>query len=103
MQLLLFGFAVEAGSLAAVAFRGLQDGAALLMGVDRPLHACHGVFLSSCGRSGCSGAVLLTGAGLPFSVLLPRLVSLPDTAVRPSSRRIRVLDLCSSRWRRLAF
>src|SRR5271156_6546907 len=103
MQLLLFGFAVEAGTLGAVAFRGLQYGAALLVGVDCPLYACHGVFLSSCGRSGCSGDGALTGAGQPFSSFLTRLVSLADTVVRPSSRRVRVLGLCSSRWRRLAF
>src|SRR5271156_5797022 len=103
MQLLLFGFAVEAGTLGAVAFRGLQYGAAFLVGVDCPLYACHGVFLSSCGRSGCSGDGALTGAGQPFSSFLTRLVSLADTVVRPSSRRVRVLGLCSSRCRRLAF
>src|SRR6185437_6986034 len=47
MQLLLFGFAVEPGSLAAIALRGLQDAAPLLVGVDRPLHACHWIFLLS--------------------------------------------------------
>src|SRR5581483_7857636 len=47
MKLLLFGLAVEPGSLAAIALRGLQDAAPLLVGVDRPLHACHWVFLLS--------------------------------------------------------
>src|ERR1700679_3547870 len=103
MQLLLFGFAVETGPLAAIAFGSLQDGAALLVGVDCPLHACHGVFLSSCGRSSCSGAVLVTVAGQPFSIFLTRLVSLADTTGRPSSRRVRLVGLCSSRWRRPAF
>src|SRR5947209_779058 len=42
-------------------------------------------------------------AGQPFSSLLTRLVSLADTVVRPSSRRVRVDGLCSSRCRRLAF
>src|SRR5271154_426205 len=46
---------------------------------------------------------LCCAAGQPFSSFLTRLVSLADTVVRPSSRRVRVLGLCSSRWRRLAF
>src|SRR5262249_6692096 len=54
MQLLLFGFAVEPGSLAAIALRGLQDAAPLLVGVDRPLYACHG---GSYSRSYVNGQV----------------------------------------------
>src|SRR5581483_1162616 len=42
-------------------------------------------------------------AGQPLSSFLTRLVSLADTVVRPSRRRVRVLDLCSSRCLRLAF
>src|SRR6201996_187911 len=103
MQLLLFGFAVEAGPLAAIALGGLQNGAPLLLGVDCPLYACHGVFLSSSGRKGGYAVAFVTVAGQPLSNLLTRLVSLPDTVVRPSSRRVRVLDLCSSKCRRLAF
>src|SRR5690606_14985727 len=38
---LLLGLAVEPGALPAVAARTLQDGTALLVGVDRPLDACH--------------------------------------------------------------
>src|SRR5581483_11727854 len=38
----------------------------------------------------------------PFSRLLTRLVSLADTVVRPSRRRVRLVGLCSSRCRRLA-
>src|SRR5690348_2091726 len=40
--------------------------------------------------------------GQPFSRLLTRLVSLADTVVRPSRRRVRLVGLCSSRCRRLA-
>src|ERR1700744_6058811 len=50
--------------------------------------------------SGCSGAC---AAGQPFSSFLTRLVSLADTVVRPSRRRVRLVGLCSSRWRRPAF
>src|ERR1700729_554260 len=99
MQLLLFGFAVQAGPLAAIAFGSLQDGAALLLGVDCPLHACHGVFLSRWEVV----VPALCAAGQPFSSFLTRLVSLADTVVRPSSRRVRLVGLCSSRWRRPAF
>ena len=38
---LLLRLAVEAGPLPAVAARPLEDDPALLVGVDRPLHACH--------------------------------------------------------------
>src|SRR6201993_5158921 len=101
MQLLLFGLAVEPGPLAAIALRGLQDAAPLLVGVDRPLYACHGFFLLSFRRkwSGPGGPA----RAQPFSSELTRLVSLAETVVRPSSRRVRLVDLCSSRCRRLAF
>src|SRR5579875_3338564 len=108
MQLLLFGFAVEPGPLAAIAFRGLQDGAPLLLRVDCPLHACHGWFLSGSDVNGCAAAAehqaLPAGkvCGQPFSSFLTRLVSLADTPVRPSSRRVRVVGLCSNRCLRLA-
>src|ERR1700758_408679 len=58
MQLLLFGFAIEPGPLAAIAFRGLEDAAPLLVGVDRPLYACHGCSYS---RSDVNGQVLVPG------------------------------------------
>ena len=38
---LLLGLAVQARTLTAVAGGALQEGPALLMGVDRPLHTCH--------------------------------------------------------------
>src|ERR1700758_4326679 len=104
MQLLLFGFAIEPGPLAAIAFRGLEDAAPLLVGVDRPLYACHGCSYS---RSDVNGQVLVPGPGTPsfgaqpFSSDLTRLVSLAATVVRPSSRRVRLVGLCSSRCRRL--
>ncbi len=99
MQLLLFGFAVQPRPLAAVALGRLEYCAPLLLGVDCALHACHGVFLFSFGSKGQVRAA----DAQPFSSLLTRLLSLADTSVRPSRRRVRVLDLCSSRWRRSAF
>src|SRR3954471_5330224 len=38
---LLLGLAVQTGALAAVTAGPLEDNPALLVGVDRPLHACH--------------------------------------------------------------
>src|SRR6185437_15390984 len=107
MKLLLFGLAVEPGSLAAIALRGLQDAAPLLVGVDRPLHACHWMFLLSftiswSGRRASSRCGSGRRVGQPFSRRLMRLVSLADTVVRPSRRRVRLVGLCSSRCRRLA-
>src|SRR5580693_10036742 len=109
MQLLLFGFAVEPGALAAIAFRGLEDAAPLLVGVDCPLYACHGCSYS---RSDVKGQTargparciwVVRRAVQPFSNVLTRLVSLAETVVRPSSRRVRLLALCSRRCRRLTF
>src|SRR6266542_4685545 len=40
---LLLGLAVQPGALAAVATGLLENGTTLLLGVDRPLHACHEV------------------------------------------------------------
>src|SRR6478752_3497451 len=96
MQLLLFGFAVEPRALSAVALRSLEDCAPLLLGIECALDACHWVFLS---RS-VSG---VRGLCQPFSILLTRVASLAATVVRPSRRRVRVVDLCSRRWRRPAF
>jgi hypothetical protein len=42
---LLLGLAVEPGTLPAVSARALQDDSTLLVGVDRPLDACHGKLL----------------------------------------------------------
>src|SRR5690349_18254944 len=41
VQHLLLGLAVQPGTLPTVAARGLEQGAALLLGVDRTLDACH--------------------------------------------------------------
>src|SRR6266567_5650112 len=41
VELLLLGLAVQPGALAAVTARALQDHPALLVGIDRPLYACH--------------------------------------------------------------
>src|SRR5262249_59264664 len=41
VQQLVLGLAVQPGALASVAAGGFQGGAALLLGVDRPLDACH--------------------------------------------------------------
>src|ERR1700729_288867 len=41
VERLLLGLAVQTGPLAAVATCPLEDDPALLVGVDRPLHACH--------------------------------------------------------------
>src|SRR4029450_3882294 len=54
VEQLLLRLAVQPGLLTAVAGSGLQGRPALLLGVDRPLNACHGsapVFLSVEGRS----------------------------------------------------
>src|SRR4029077_13897078 len=67
----------------------LKDDPALLVGVDRPLHACH--FITPLGGLGyfpSSFLVFLVSAGASVRSLL--------------SRRVRRLDLCSSRWFMLA-
>src|SRR5882757_3120617 len=59
---LLLRLAVQPGALAAVAASQLQGRPTLLLGVDRPLHACH--CLSSFGHSGGRGRRLgLVSAG----------------------------------------
>src|SRR6516165_4708945 len=47
---LLLGLAVQAGPMAPVAAGPLEDDPALLVGVDRPLHACH--YFDSLKRAG---------------------------------------------------
>src|SRR6187200_2498479 len=98
MQLLLFGFAIQPGPLAAVPLGGLEYCAPLLLGVDCALYACHeGVpILVRAKRSVVRGSQ-------PFSSFLMRFLSFADTSVRPSRRRVRVLGLYSSRCLRLAF
>jgi hypothetical protein len=48
---LLLGLAVEPGTLATVAAGGLQRAAALLLGIDRSLDACHWFVLSISGAA----------------------------------------------------
>src|SRR5271163_2677087 len=55
------------------------------------------------GRGPAPGIWVVRRAVQPFSSELTRLVSLAETVVRPSSRRVRLLALCSRRCRRLAF
>jgi hypothetical protein len=50
MQLLLFGFAVKPGPLAAVTLGRLEECPPLLLGIDCALDAGHEVFLFSFGR-----------------------------------------------------
>src|SRR3954470_11767848 len=82
---LLLGLAVQPRALAAVTAGLLEGGATLLLGVDRPLHACH------------VRAPVLVGRGgqMPSSFLRP-LVSAFEITWSWSSRRLRVEDLCSN-------
>src|SRR6185436_12533682 len=92
--------AVEPGALPAIAARGLEDGAALLLSVDCPLDACH-FRNSSCetgpGRAGRSP----TRAGAPQrpSNFLIRRRSALLTSTTPVIRRVTCEDLPSSRCR----
>src|ERR1700761_3032655 len=89
VELLLLGLAVQPGPLAPVAAGPLKDGAALLLGVGRPLDACH-VFVTPSASARERGY-------LPSSFLISRM-SFLATALGPSSRRVMRDDLCSSRW-----
>src|ERR1700739_995372 len=51
----------------------------------------------------CRCQVVARRDGQPFNNELIRLLSCAETVVRPSSRRVRLVGLCSSRCRRLAF
>src|SRR6201998_2123409 len=51
----------------------------------------------------CRCQVVARRDGQPFNNELIRLLSCAEPAVRPSSRRFRLVGLCSSRCRRLAF
>src|SRR5919202_1528889 len=81
---LLLGLAVQPGPLAAVAAGRLEGRPALLLGVDRPLHACHWRAPSRLG-----------GAQSPSS-FLRLLVSAGEMTWSWSSRRLRREDLCSN-------
>src|SRR5829696_2223532 len=83
---LLLGLAVQPGPLAAVAAGGLEGGAALLLGVDRPLDACHGsapVFWS------------VSGGQRPSSFFM-RGASAGDSTPMPLTRRLREDDFTSN-------
>src|SRR3712207_2159520 len=61
---LLLGLAVEPRALAAVTAGRLEGGASLLLGVDRPLHACHGKLLTCpAGRSDAQQLLHVLGVG----------------------------------------
>src|SRR5712691_8169558 len=79
---LLLGLAVQPRPLAAVTARPLQDDPALLVGIDRPLHACH--FFDS-----------LSGPGHFPSSLFIFFVSAGESVTSSCSRRVLVLGLCS--------
>src|SRR6516165_4107066 len=86
---LLLGLAVHPRPLAAVPAGPLKHHPALLVGVDRPLHACH---------------FLLPGGGLGYlaSNFLIFLTSAGATGTSPASRRVTLLDLCSNSCLRFA-
>src|SRR6266702_1600402 len=86
---LLLGLAVHPRPLAAVPAGPLKHHPALLVGVDRPLHACH---------------FLLPGGGLGYlaSNFLIFLASAGASVTSPASRRVTLLDLCSNRCLRFA-
>src|SRR5579875_1879347 len=90
VERLLLCLPVQPGPLAPVATRPLKDDPALLVGVDRPLHACHVLPTPSSGPG-----------HLPSSLFI-FCVSAGDSSTSASRRRVRVEGLCSNRWLRLA-
>src|SRR5581483_2553827 len=97
---LLLRLAVQPGALAAVAAGRLECRPALLLGVDRPLHACHWFILCRSGVAvGTAGSGRGKRGGQPPSILRTRRVSAGATSTVPARRRVTSLDLCSSRWR----
>src|SRR3954452_20429049 len=106
---LLLGLAVQTRPLPAVTAGALENDATLLMGVDRPLHACHvntpsllDAVLAAAGLPGTRllSEVLMGGgpAHLPRS-FLAFLASGLASSTSFAMERIFLLDLCSSRWR----
>src|SRR6185437_4483503 len=91
--------AVEPGTLAAAAAGPLEYDATLLVGVDRPLHACHGrtpcIIRRAWRRSG-------RGLGQRPSSFFAFLMSAAERTSTPARRRVRVEGLCSKLCRRLA-
>src|SRR5690606_38962437 len=82
---LLLGLAVQARTLTAVARGALEGSAALLLGVDRPLDACH--FLTPCFRGGY----------LPSSFLI-FFESGADRMLSTATRRLRALVFSWNLW-----
>src|SRR5580658_7670679 len=62
VELLLIGLAIQAGPLATVAACPLEDDPALLVSVNRPLHACH--FFDSFKRAGLLAQQFLDPLGI---------------------------------------
>src|SRR3954453_4416738 len=91
---LLLGLAVEPRSLTPVAGGALEDDPALLLGVDRPLDACHVVLL----------LVKSSGAGgqRPRS-FFARGASTLETSVVPDIRRVTLEAFFSRLWRSPVF
>src|SRR6185437_12548677 len=96
VQQLLLGLAVQPGPLAPVAGGCLEGGPALLLGVDRPLDACHVGCPCSSGRPGPAGESSL---GQRPSIRLTRGTSTAAIVSVPVRRRVSLDDLRSSRWR----
>src|SRR5262245_36587207 len=88
VQHLLLRLAVQARALPAVPAGVLQYGTALLLGVHRPLHACHVCLLP-----------LVGGARQRPSSFRMRLVSALLTSSVPDMRRVTLDDFFSRLWR----
>ena len=63
VERLLLGLAVQPGALAAVPARPLKHNPALLVGVDRPLHACHLFDSLTSDRVTCQQLLHVLGVG----------------------------------------
>src|SRR3954466_460456 len=83
---LLLGLAVQPGPLSAVAAGGLEGRPALLLGVDRPLHAC---------PARAPVFSLRSGGQRPSSFFI-RPASEGESTPMPLIRRLREEDLCSN-------
>src|SRR5665213_1136966 len=95
MQQLLFGLAVEPRALAAVPTCPLEDNPALLLGVNRPLHACHLETPCSVRRPTGPAHRTTSRANYRPSSFLARLVSGADATTSLLRRRVKVDGLCS--------
>src|SRR5690606_31401860 len=100
---LLLRLAVQARPLPAVAAGQLEGGAALLLSVDRALHACHGglPYVSGRLRGVRAGSGGWGGRdGQRPSSFLTRFTSALLTGTMPARSRVSLLDLTSRRCRR---